>query len=339
MHSPNTSKPLQPVLLGRLRAWLAMAPLLLAGATAAGAPPKELTIAVATTPVSLPLFVADSQGYFADEGLKPRLQECVGGFRCMQLMFAGEADLATAADAPIMFNSFDRADFAVLGTFVIAHDETKLVARKSAGITKPQQLSGKRVGAVLRSSSHYFLDAYLLMNGVEPKSVTTLGLAPDALVDALASGQVDAIAVWEPQGWQAMNRLKGDAALLPSSGVYNETFNLVASRRVIGARDAELTKVLRAIERATRFIRTRPAEAQAVLRARLRMDQDTVDWLWQGLHFRLSLDQGLLRTLEAEARWALREGHVRPGKVPNFLNYVHGSPLRAVNESAVGLPQ
>lgn len=338
MPGRNALTPWLPALLGRLRLWLGLAALLV-GAAAAGAPPKELTIAVANTPLSLPLFVADSQGYFADEGLKPRLQECVGGFRCMQLMFAGEADLATAADAPIMFNSFDRADFAVLGTFVVAHDDTKLIARKSAGITKPQHLTGKRVGAVLRSSSHYFVDAYLLMNGVEPKSVTALDLAPGALVGALASGQVDAIAVWEPQGWQAMHRLKDDATLLPSRGVYNETFNLVASHRVIGTRDAELAKVLRAVERATRFIRARPAEAQALLRARLKLDQDTVDWLWQGMRFRLSLDQGLLRTLESEARWALREGHVPQGKVPNFLKYVHTAPLRAVNESAVGLPQ
>lgn len=320
----------------RLR--LALAALLLACAWPALAQ-RALTVAVASSPLSLPLYVADSEGYFADEGLKLNWVECTGGFRCMQLMFGGQADLATASDVPVMFNSFERSDYAVIGTFATVSDELKVVARRSAGITSAQQLAGKRIGAVLRSSSHYFLDAFLLINGIDPTSVTLVALRPEEMVDSLTTGKVDAVSAWEPIGYQAKARLADDAVVLPNAAVYNETFNLIASRRVFGTHDAELVKVLRAVERATRFIRTQPAQAQAILRNRLKVDQGLVDWVWPGLQFRLSLDQALLRTLEAEARWAMRGGQVDARKAPKFRSFVHTAPLRAANEAAVSLTE
>lgn len=308
-------------------------------AASAAAPQKELAIAVAPAPPSLPLYVAESQGYFAEEGLKLRWLECRSGVRCMELMLGGEADLATAADAAVMFRSFERNDYAVLGTLAKIPDDLKLVARRSAGITTARNLVGKRIGTVLRSSSHYFLDAFLLLNGIDPHSAFIVGLAPEDMVDALADGRVDAVSVWEPMGFQAWTRLKNDAVLLHDPEVYNASFNLLASRRITGSRDADLAKLLRAIGRAQRFIAARPLDAQAILRARLGMDQASVDWIWKSAQYSLTLDQSLLRTLEAEARWAQREGHVLGKRTPNYLKFIHAAPLRSVDDDAVSLPR
>lgn len=322
----------------RLGPGYAAAVLLCAMAVPASAQ-KELTIAVAATPLSLPIYVAHDQGYFADEGLKPRWAECLGSFRCLRLLFAGEVDLATVTDAAVMFGSFERTDYSVLATFVKVPDDLKLVARRSAGITAPQHLAGKRIGVVWRSASHFFFDAYLLVNGVDPKSVIAVGMAPEDLVDALATGKVDAISTWEPLGHEASARLGADVVLLTDPGVYSETFNLVASRRLTGTHDADLAKLLRAIHRGERFIRARPEQAKAILRARLKTEPAVVDWIWRSPQFRLTLEQSLLRTLEAQARWAMRSGHVWATKAPNYLNFVHAAPLRSVDDEAVSLPR
>jgi hypothetical protein len=91
------------------------------------------------------------------------------------------------------------------------------------------------------------------------------------------------------------------------------------------------------VDRAETLIRDDPARAKLILRQRLSTDDDFVRWVWPGLTFRLSLDQSLLKTLESEARWALREGHVTGRAAPNFLPFLHRAPLMQVRPEAVGI--
>ena len=305
------------------------------------APPAQaapLTLAVARTPLSLPLYVAQAMGYFSEAGLNPTLSDCVGGHRCLQLVLEGAADLATASDSPVMFRSFERSDYVVIGTFATTSDDVKLVGRRSASITRPGDLRGKNVAVVRGASSHYFLDSFLLLNGIDPRSVNMIALQPDEMAAAMQSGKVAAVAVWEPFAFDTLRAMKGDATVLPHAGVYSLSFNLVAQRWLAGARDTDLVKLLRAVGRAEAFIRNKPLEAQAILRRRLGVDQAFIDWVWPGLHFQLSLDQSLIKTLESEARWAIREGHVAGKTVPNYLRYMHPLPLREVDANAVSLP-
>lgn len=298
---------------------------------------EPLSIAVARAPLSLPLYVAEHQGYFAAEGLAPKIIDCIGGHRCLQLMFDAGADIATASDSALMFRSFERDDFVVIGTFVTSGDDVKLIGRKDAGVAAPSDLRGKKIGVVRASSSHFFLDAYLLWHGIDPGTVELIGLQPEEMAPAMQSSQVAAVAIWEPYAFATIRALQGNASVLPQSNVYTLSFNLVAQRRLAGSRDAELAKLLRAVARAEAFIGDRPLEAQAILRQRLGVDQQFVEWVWPGLHYRLSLDQSLIKTLESEARWAIREGHVAGKATPNFLRYMHAAPLREVDAATVGL--
>ena len=80
---------------------------------------------------------------------------------------------------------------------------------------------------------------------------------------------------------------------------------------------------------AQRFIVARPREAKEILKRRLALDEGFVAWVWKDLDYRLGLEQSLITTLEAEARWALREGHVAAGQaIPNYLRFVEPAPLR-----------
>jgi ABC-type nitrate/sulfonate/bicarbonate transport system substrate-binding protein len=97
-----------------------------------------------------------------------------------------------------------------------------------------------------------------------------------------------------------------------------------------------MIRLLKAIVRAERFIQERPDEAKAILRTSLQLDQPFIEWVWGGMAYRLSLDQSLISTMEGEARWARREGHVK-GASPNFLGLLHSAPLKAVKPSAVGV--
>jgi NitT/TauT family transport system substrate-binding protein len=296
---------------------------------------ERLSIMVSHTPLSLPIFIAQDKGYVAAQGLEVTLQPCVGGHRCMRQMLNGEADLATAGDMPITINSFERSDFAVLATMASTGDDMKLVAHDRSGITAPSHLAGKRIGAVIGAASQYFLELYLLTAGIDPRQLSVVGLQPEEMAPALLSGKVDAISIWEPYGYQALKALGPHGVALPNVGAYFQSFNIVCQRRMVGSRDPALVQLLRAVERAERFIQEQPEEAKAVLRARLEMDPAFLDRIWPGLGFRLSLDPSLLATMEAEVRWARREGHVKAGRLPNLPALLHAAPLRAIKPTAV----
>jgi len=299
---------------------------------------QELTIAVSRTVLSLPVYVAESQHYFAAEGVAVRTRECIGGQRCIKLIFDGQAQLATASELPVMFNSFARTDYAIVATFVTSTRDVKLIARQSAGIDTADKLQGRRVGTVKGTSAHYFLDAYLLFNGLDPKQVELVPLEAGEIPTAFKEGRIDAAAIWEPFAYRSLKALAGDGRILPSARIYTETFNLVAGHTFIAAREDDLVKVLRALQRAQDFIAQQPRQAQAILKQRLGEDEAFIEATWSDVDYRMSLTQSLVGTLEGQARWALREGHVKPGSAaPGYLQFVAPAALRQAMPAAVTL--
>ncbi|MDD2271495.1 MAG: ABC transporter substrate-binding protein [Desulfuromonadaceae bacterium] len=297
---------------------------------------EPLRISLSQTPLSLPFYVAESQGYFVDEGLPIKIIDTIGGHRTFQQLLEGTADLATSSEAVIMFNSFKHSDFAVIASFVSSDDDIKIITRAEAGINQPKQLAGKQVGTVTGSASHYYLETLLLLNGVNPKSVRIRNLQPEDMARALQQKEVDAIAIWEPFPFKALKAVAG-SKVLTKSNAYRLTFNLIVNKKLLGSRDEELVKVLRALDRAEQFINTQPQQAKAILLNRLKLDQSFIDWIWPSYNFRLTLDQSLLTTLEGEARWARQEGLVKGNKSPNYLNFINAGPLSKVRATAVSI--
>ena len=295
-----------------------------------------LRIAASRAPVSLPLYVAQQRGYFEDEHLDVTIIDCIGGTRCLHMLLDGKADLATSSEMPVVLQAFAHGDVAIAATMAHASDNLKLIARKASGVTRGEQLDGRKVGVIAGTAAQYLLETHLLTVGVDPQHVTMVPLEAEETVAALQSGRIDAVAVWEPYGYAALRGPGNVGVRLPLAGGYIESYNLVGRRSQLPRQDDALARLLRAIDRAEQFIQADPAAAQAILRERLKLDQHFVDWVWGGLGFRLSLDQALLTTMEGEVRWAQREGHVPEGARPNVLTLIHPGPLKSIKPAAVG---
>jgi NitT/TauT family transport system substrate-binding protein len=288
----------------------------------------ELTLAVSHSPSSLAIDVADQQGYFTAEGVTVRLVECGGGPRCMQQLFDRSAQLTAVSELPVVFNSFERADYAIVATLATSTGYIRVIARRSAGISGPQQLLGKKIGVIVGSSSHYFLNAYLLFHGIDPKEVQIVGLQPEQMVAAVERRQIDAVAGYSRHTAAVAKALGEDAVALGDPRIYTDSFNLVVDRRTLAEREDDIVRMLRALQRAQRFIAEQPQRAKEIMAARARLDPAFVETVFSAFNYRLSLDQSLVSTMESEARWALREGHVPPDRrLPNYLDYVATGPL------------
>ncbi len=304
------------------------------GATAA----EPILIALSKAPVNLPLHVADAEGLFAAEGVAVQLNEVTSSVRAMELLAEGKADLVTGSETLVMFHSFKRNDFGILASFTTSTEDQKVVAHAQSGITQARHLANKRVGTILGSASHYYLDTLALLHNVDPRSITVVGLQPDTIVGALQRREVDAIAMWQPHPFRAQREIAG-AKVLPDGGFHTLSFNLIASRKIVDNRSDDLVKVLRALDKATRLIATKPQTVKAILRSGMQLDDAYAEWVMPNYRYQLTLDQSLLASLESEARWAREEGHVKARQSPNYLSFIYSAPLRRVRPSAVSIAE
>jgi NitT/TauT family transport system substrate-binding protein len=314
--------------------------LLLAAAVAPASRAAELVLSMTPSALALPVEVAAAQGFFAAEGVQIRLSECTSGPRCLQRLFDRSADLVCATELPVVFSSFQRADYAVVATFASSSSNIKIITRRSAGARGPASLAGKRVGVIPGSSSHYFLDTFLLFSGVDPKRVEIVPLQPETIVAAFQRGEIDAFAGYLRHVVPAARAVGDDVVTFSDTRIYTESYNLIATRPLLASRPDDVVKVLRALQRAERFIAEQPAQAKEIMLRRTELRRAEVDQLFPDFTYRLSLGHSLVSTMEGVARWAVREGHVPPAHVPpapvpNYLSFVDPAPLRQVLPDAV----
>lgn len=297
---------------------------------------SEPRIAVSKTPLSLPFFVAKEKNLFVKHKVEPVLIECIGGNRCVKELTEGRADMATSSELPFMFAAFQGKPISLLTTFNTNKDDMKFVARKTAVNSGTKSLVGKRIGYVEKASSHYYMDLLLLYHGIDPKTTVPVAMGADALPGALKRGEVDAISVWEPWGHIALNLGGADIVVIDTPKLYSQTFNLLVGNEYRLAQTRKSTAVLSALDEAIQFIKKNPDEAKRIMARDAGIDSETVKAAWHTYQFELTLRQSLLSTVQGQARWARREGHVAPNlSEPEFLNFIDSSLLRKVKPDAV----
>ena len=304
--------------------------------SAAAAPAAPLTLAIADTPLFAPALIAEAQGYYRSEGLDIKILHCVNGKRCLQHLIDGEAQVATVADTPIVMAAHAGARFDIIATMGTSR-ENRLIARADRGIRTPADLKGKRIGFVKGTTGHYFTNAFLVFNNIDPSEVTLVPMDAGEVIAQLTEGRVDAAGLYQPHAHYAAAKLGKNAQVLPSPRLYTVTANLVSVPVAAGVRDEDLVKVLRALKRACEFIDEQPMQAKAMLAGRLQVDAALIDASWNDYDYRLRLDQSLITGLEAESRWAQRESLGPKGPVPDYLERVRLVPLGSIDRRAVSI--
>lgn len=296
----------------------------------------EVVFALSNNPGNLPIYVAESAGLFAVEGVQVRVLPCDFGKVCLRLLLDGKAQMCAAADLPIALAGFGREPFAVVATLSTNRNDTKIVARRASGIRKPADLLGRSVGVVGETSAHYALESLLYLENIDPAKVRITLQPPRDSMAALAAGSLDAAALFEPWADETVRQLGAEAVVLETHRIYTQTWNLVAAPAPRGPSPTELAGVMRALEAAARLIEREPARAKAVLHARTKLSPAWIDAHWASFDYTLGLGQALVATLEGDARWARRHGIVS-GPIPNYLGFIQTEPLRLTQPARVTL--
>jgi len=299
--------------------------------TKPAAPIEKLGIALATTPDAALLHIAAAKGYFAEEGLAVTLTLVSHGKVALDLLARGQADLASAADAPFVISVLKGERLGIAATVVNVPNEMAIVARRDRGIAAPHDLLGKRIGVTLGTNGEYFLWAFLIRHKLAPDSVTLVDMPPGRMAQELASGTIDAVSTWEPIRSKAHAALADNARTFTGADAYTATQVVVGRSEFLKARPGAVERLMRALLKAEAFNRSQPQQALEIVADRLKLEpKGLLESGWKDFQLKVDLRQSQLVTLEDQARWAMARGYADQGPVPNFLLHLHLDALLAV---------
>ena len=327
-----------------LRSWglpgLVLAALLLAAgcgqrALESSGPPEPLTLAYAALPQATLVLVAFEKGFFAQEGLAVTPQAHPFGKPALGAVLSGEADLATVAETPVMLALLSGREICVSAVIETSSRNTALVARKDLGIAHARDLKGKTVGVAKGSNGEYFLDSFLMAQGLGQGDITLTNMTPAQMQAALLAGSIAAAAIWNPTLTLSQQALGGRGVIFYGEELHTESFCVAGSREFTRKHPAAMRRVIRALLRAEEFVRLHPEESLTLVARLIQTDPAALRTVWKDFRFKVALDQSLLVTLEDETRWAIKSRLVQTQAMPNFLEFIDAEALSAVRPGRV----
>ena len=313
----------------RRLAGLALLAVLAAGC---GRGPASLTVPVSNFPGYEYFYLAEQKGLARSLGLDLRTVQFVDPQAIVHAYLRGDlalAQLTTVEAVDICARAPERCPVVVL-----VLDESlggdQVVARP--GIASMADLRGRRVGATLSTLGPYVLSRALEQSGLSLKDVQLRNMTLDAMPSALASGTIEAAALFPPYSQQAVQQA-GARRLFDSRRIPGEVFDvLVVDPRLLKQQQAALPALLRAWQAAHRLRREQPRASLALMARREGLSPEAFAEAERGLrYFSLREQRAILRPggpMEASLR------QVR--QVQQALNLVKpGSPLPQVSDAAV----
>jgi NitT/TauT family transport system substrate-binding protein len=216
----------------------------------------------------------------------------------------GVADVATNAETQLLRFSVRHPDLRIV--FNVTEGLYRIVARRSSGIASIADLKGKRVATIEPTSAGYFLHRMLATAGLSFDDITAVPMTPlSAMTEALRKGEVDAVAIWEPEGVNSELALGSDAIVFSGDGVYAELFNLNTTAGALAdpARRAKIVRFVRAIIDATAVMKADPDEAQQLSVEAGKFSAEDVRDSWEHHRFNASTLPQMLEVLVLEEQW------------------------------------
>lgn len=297
---------------------------------------SAVEINVAEQPVFALLFVADSKGYFREEGVEVRFNRFQTGREALGSLVGGRGDLATTYETPYVRSILSGNDVKAVSSLHFSEDNTQIAARKDSGISKPEDLRGKRVGVAKGTNSEFALYSLLAESGMGLDAVTQVDLTPNNMVESLVGQNpaVDAVAIWHPY-LAALELQHGDRVSLFNPLTYTEYSFLIGKADYLGKNEEVVTKMLKALLKAEDFLKANKEESISITAQYLpKTSEKEIRQTWDKFGNSMVINNVILLVMEREGRWMQATGEHK-GNLPDFRQAFHLGLLRQLRPENV----
>jgi NitT/TauT family transport system substrate-binding protein len=255
---------------------IAMVILLIAACSPAAQPATEspamepVSLKMAVLPIidTLPLYVAQQQGYFEKHGLAVELVPVASAPERVQLMAAGQVDGTINETLAVMqFNKEGVQVQAVRYALrpVAGYGHFFILASGQSGITTPESLKNVEIGVSQGTVIEYVTERLLQNEGLSSDEIKTIPVPkiPDRM-SLLASGELSAGTLPDPLGALAVQ--SGAVIVMDDSNLPEYGFSIYSFRKaMIDAHPEAIRGFLAAIDEAVTMINADPTKYTSIL--------------------------------------------------------------------------
>ncbi|WP_339258944.1 ABC transporter substrate-binding protein [Paenibacillus sp. FSL R5-0713] len=215
------------------------------------------------------IYVAQENGYFADQGLDVDIQMPADTNDSLKLVAAGKIDLALSYQPQILLARSENIPVRSIAA-VVRHPLVHLLTEANGNVRSPKDLEGKTVGYSSIPLYDAMVRTMISQDGGNPDNMNLVDVGFD-LIPSLASGQADAIMGGFINHEQLILEKEGHAmkSINPVDYGVPDYYELVltASEAGMEAKKEQLTRFVKAIQEGQKYVTEHPEEALNILLA------------------------------------------------------------------------
>jgi NitT/TauT family transport system substrate-binding protein len=283
------------------------------------------------------LYIADSQGFFNDNGLAVTIKDYDNGMASINGILKEEVAIAEAAEYPavnVVFQNQPVSIFAVNDRF----ENDYLIGRKDRGVTSVVELKGKRIGVTRGMILEFYLGRFLELNGLNLKDVVIVNTpAASEITGSIVKGEVDAQVAFQPFASSIQTQLSDKAIIWPVQNSQPAYGILFSNNGWLIRHNGTVKQIVNALVEAENFAAIHPDQAKAIVQNKLAYTESYIESIWSNHQFTLTLDLSLISAMQDEARWMIANNLTTAKTVPDFEKYIYLDGLKAVKPGAVNI--
>ena len=196
--------------------------------------------------------VAIEKGWLKDAGVDVQFQ-WFDYSASLSAFAAGKLDAVLVTNGDNLVNASSGSRGIILFATDYSSGNDMIIAKK--GIKSVTDLEGKTVAVEKGLVDHLLLENALTKNNMQLSDITLLNAPTNEMPQVLASGKVDAVAVWQPVAGQALKALAGSKPIYTSADAPGLIYDTLAvSPNSLGQRRADWVKVSKVWDKVVHYI-------------------------------------------------------------------------------------
>ncbi len=280
-------------------------------------------------------FIALEKGYFQQEGLEIEPIYVNSGKEALNTLLSNDTDLALISETNLAFLSFSDQSVQIISEVTQKCDH-KILGRKDRGINQLSDLRGKKIASPKGTSPEFAVEKALDTVNIKSSDFEYVNLSPLNLPLALAKGEIDAYAIWEPHVQNGIKLLGLNSVTITLKDHYCVKINVAGKKNYLSNNAIAVRKFLNTLSRAEQFVKNNIDEAQEVVLKHIAIDQEILKSIWPDYIFRVQITTSLLSSLQEEGNWInLQKPEAEQKSLPDYSEFINDSLLKEIDPSRI----
>ncbi len=278
--------------------------------------------------------IAHEKGFFTEEGLNVKTDYLAAGKYNLDALVSKSAEFATIVEVNLAYFGYTGNTSVQTIASLVNSTSSGIVALRSSGIEKPEDIKGKRLALSPGTTSDMFANRFLEKYGMSADNVEIRQIQPAAMEGAILSKGVDAASTWDPHIYSISTKLGEDAIVFRDPEAYTGYLNLAVRKDWALENKETVLAFLRALQKADKFAKENVEEAQIIVSRVIDLDLDVVKSTWADHNLGVTFDkQVLLNAMTSEGKWIqATNDDFKDKEVPDYSRFLESSYFMKVNK-------